>query len=90
MAFSCMSVLSLSWEASLPPLTDAWLQNPENSAVSTLVVRSPRRAFCAIMSRDAGDLWLRWNRILAIFAPRTFSHNQGHERSLQPPRQSVR
>src|SRR5262249_28627855 len=52
-------------------------RNLENSAVPTLLARGSRLAFRATMCRAEGDLEARWNRILTIFDPYTFSHSQG-------------
>src|SRR5262245_27767612 len=58
-------------------------RNLENSAVPTLLARGSRLAFRATMCRTEGDLEACWNRILTIFDPYTFSHNQGQ---VRPPR----
>src|SRR5262249_40611711 len=52
-----------------------------NSAVPTLLARGSRLAFRATMCRAEGDLEARWNRILTIFDPYTFSHSQGQSRT---------
>src|SRR5262245_63409930 len=54
-------------------------RNLENSAVPTLPARGSRLGFRATMCRAVSDLEARWNRILTIFDPYTFSHSQGHE-----------
>src|SRR5215510_11621451 len=56
-------------------------RNLENSAVPTLLARGSRLAFRATMCRAEGDLEARWNRILTIFDPYTFSHSQGQSRT---------
>src|SRR5262245_54009850 len=62
--------------------------------VPTLLRRGSPLAFHATMCRSEVDLEACWNRFLMIFAPYTFSHSQGHERSrnyhgIDVPRGSV-
>src|SRR5262249_14032789 len=52
----------------------------ENSAILSLLVRGSRLAFRATMCRADDDLEARWNKILTIFDPYTFLHNQGQTR----------
>src|SRR5262245_48008820 len=81
MAFSsigCSFLLARGFVSWRPPMQRR--RNLENSAVPTLLARGSRLAFYATMWRAVSDLEARWNRILTIFDPYTFSHSQGHHR----------
>src|SRR6516162_5294396 len=59
-------------------------RNLANSVVSTLLERRSRLAFHATMCRAEDNLEPRWNRILTIFDPYTFSHSQGQRQKKNP------
>src|SRR5215468_7003116 len=89
MAFSsigCSFLLARGFVSWRPPMQRR--RNLENSAVPTLLARGSRLAFYATMWRAVSDLEARWNRILTIFDPYTFSHSQGHELSIHHPGQN--
>src|SRR5215510_2065758 len=87
MAFSsigCSFLLARGFVSWRPPMQRR--RNLENSAVPTLLARGSRLAFYATMWRAVSDLEARWNRILTIFDPYTFSHSQGHLETWRDPR----
>src|SRR5262245_7204262 len=70
----CSFLLARGFVSWRPPMQRR--RNLENSAVPTLLARGSRLAFYATMWRAVSDLEARWNRILTIFDPYTFSHSQ--------------
>src|SRR5215475_3680863 len=66
-----------------PPAPHA--RNLENPVVPTLLARGSRHAFLVQCVDGVAGPAACGNKILTIFAPYTFSHNQGQMRSISAP-----